>query len=355
MTATVQQFYNEFLTDADVVIQADGFDILDLLVAADELLIVQDLLGHIQEHLITVKTAWLETNFGVVLHAIFRHSSCVRLQDYCLLQICWRPELVFTADDFVEYDEDILRMVLEQEDLQMEEKDIWVNLLRWGFAQIRPQQSFDLGCIGTLKKDELKDFYEILKRCIPLIRFTDFSNEDFIRNVWPFRDIFPGPIKLEIEKIHKNNSDTFFFASRSSLLLPRRPLIHIDSTILHPAQAAYLPEWIELTQKNSPTLTLLTTEIPDPTRVSKCGSVSEVVSGAKLSRVLPGCEAIYDDPKFGPCFGKTDLDMRIKFDGEENCSVRKQCYRYHLFDSVNEINKFSVDEYEVFQICKVSS
>ncbi|CAG8588719.1 11567_t:CDS:2 [Ambispora gerdemannii] len=402
--------------------EQDGIDILNLLVAADELLIAQDLLGHIQDHLITVKTTWLETNFGLVLHAIFRHSSCFRLQDYCLLQMCWRPELVFAADDFLEYDEDILSMVLEQEDLQMEEKDVWENLLRWGFSQIRPRQSFNIGSIGKLKKDEIQNLYEILKNCIPLIRFTDFSNRDFSDHVWPFRDIVPDMIRFEIEKIHKNNHDTFFFVSHSSLLLPRCPLIRIDSTILHPAQAAYLPEWIEFAQKNSPASTL-TTEIPDPTRVtyqfkllvrgtihgftprtfhercdnqgpsivvlrvrdtrqiiggynpigwrglrrnhwqytcdsflfsfgSKCGSIGDVASDVRLSRVLPGCEAIYDDPKFGPCFGKTDLDMRIKFDEGENCSARKQCYKHNIFGDVNGSGKFSVDEYEVFQIYK---
>src|SRR5947209_19358250 len=78
--------------------EQDGVAVLDLLVAADELLIVQDLLGYIQNYLINEKSEWLEKNFGLVLHTIFRHDTCKRLQDYCLIQMCWHPELVFDSN-----------------------------------------------------------------------------------------------------------------------------------------------------------------------------------------------------------------------------------------------------------------
>ncbi|CAJ0639229.1 16558_t:CDS:2, partial [Entrophospora sp. SA101] len=59
-----------------------------------------------------------------------------------------------------------------------------------------------------------------------------------------------------------------------------------------------------------------------------------------------GYEAIYDDPNFGPCFGKTDLDMRKQFNEPNNCSAKKTCYKNNITNN----GKFSVEDYEVYQV-----
>ncbi|CAG8781600.1 23671_t:CDS:1, partial [Racocetra persica] len=69
------------------------------------------------------------------------------------------------------------------------------------------------------------------------------------------------------------------------------------------------------------------------------------IDDAKLSKIQPGNEAIYDDPSFGPCFGKTDLDMRRQFNEKDNCSAKKRSYKHTIINST----EFVVDDYEVFQ------
>ncbi|KAG9300485.1 hypothetical protein G9A89_010111 [Geosiphon pyriformis] len=380
--------------------EQDGYDILNLLVAADELLIVQELLGYIQDHLINEKATWIENNFGLVLDTIFRNETCKQLQNYCLLQLCWRPEIVFESEDFLGYDEDVILLILEQEDLQMKEKDIWENTLRWGLAQIS-----DLNQpVRGLTSDNFQDLCKTLRQCIPLIRFGDFSTSDIYERVFSFGDMLSNGIQPSQTYTSPCSLDHLF------ILLPRRPIILIDSTILHPAQAAFLPNWIDFIKQITPTLTkdqkrvcyqfkLLVRGTRDGftpatfhkycddqgpnvviCRIKESGQIiggynpigwrglkssrwqytgesfvfsfgnAGDLNDAKISMLLPGCEAIYDDPGFGPCFGKTDLDMRIKFDEPNNCSSIRRCYTH----SITDTKKFAVDEYEVFQIIRES-
>ncbi|RIA93814.1 BTB/POZ protein, partial [Glomus cerebriforme] len=63
-----------------------GADILDLLVASDELLI-EELITFVQKYLIENHTEWLRNNLVNVLHTVFQLESCKQLQDYCLESI----------------------------------------------------------------------------------------------------------------------------------------------------------------------------------------------------------------------------------------------------------------------------
>jgi len=52
-----------------------GADILGLMVASDELLL-EELFNHVQNHLIEKQTTWVQQNFVLVLHTIFKLESC---------------------------------------------------------------------------------------------------------------------------------------------------------------------------------------------------------------------------------------------------------------------------------------
>ncbi|CAG8433980.1 2562_t:CDS:2 [Diversispora eburnea] len=177
----------------------DGSIILDLLIAIDELLIVDEMFENIQDHLINVKSEWLENNFSLILHTVF-NQNISRLRD-------------------------------------------------------------------------------ILKDLIPLIRFSEFSIGEFYDKVWPYKDILPSYLRLEISKF-QNNLEYL----PKSILPPRNSIITIDT--------------------------------------------------------------IYDDPSFGPCFGKTDLDMRKQFNEDLNCSAKKRCYKH----TITTTTQFAVEDYEVFQV-----
>jgi len=73
-----------------------GSDILDLLLASDELLLDESII-FIQKYLIEKQPEWLQENFVKVLHMVFQLESCKQLQDYCLEFICFDPEPFFNS------------------------------------------------------------------------------------------------------------------------------------------------------------------------------------------------------------------------------------------------------------------
>ncbi|CAG8561738.1 12189_t:CDS:2 [Cetraspora pellucida] len=307
----------------------DGSVILDILVAADELLIENDLLSYIQNHLIHDKSKWLQNHFALVLHTVFEQDACKELRIYCMDKICWDPNVVFKSPEFLDFDSSILIHILKQDNLQIEETEIWDHLIRWGIAQSSPSDPD----MSRWSKDDFLNLQEILKDLIPLIRFSEISHE-YYDKIFPFRDILPLTLKNDLitfldSKCHPN-----------SILLPRCPIISINSSIISPQQALKIPEWIDQVQKNY--------YVPFSRLQSFLFSFGNRgnIDDAKLSKIQPGNEAIYDDPSFGPCFGKTDLDMRRQFNEKNNCSAKKRCYKHNIIN----YTKFSVDDYEVFQV-----
>ncbi|GBB89880.1 hypothetical protein RclHR1_01670031 [Rhizophagus clarus] len=430
--------------------QHDGSTILDLLIASDELLI-NELLDHIQDHLINVKTEWLKKNFSTVLHVVFERETCKGLQIYCMDKICWNPKIIFDSKEFLKFEDYILVALLKQENLQIEEIELWDYLIKWGIAQLQQQKDYfneeqetynnnnnnnnhnisndnninnnndniddnndtittadtipttvNNTTINTTtsidllnwNKQDLQELGNILKECIPLIRFSEFTSGEFYDKIWPLKDILPLELRQNITDFQKNPENF-------SILPPRKPIISIDSNLIKPQQASKIPDWIEV-QTNSPyNSTRVRYEFKLLVRGSRDGFTPKVfhekcdhkgpnvvvlkirgsgqiiggynpigwrslqtqrwqytkdsflfsfgnrgsIDEAKLSRITPGFEAIYDDPSFGPCFGKTDLDMRKQFN-EENCSAKLRCYKY----AITNTSKFAVDDYEVFQV-----
>ncbi|CAG8569134.1 16334_t:CDS:2 [Cetraspora pellucida] len=68
----------------------DPFDILDLLIAADEIMIDDVLMNHVQTYLIHSKAAWIDENLLDILTIVSPRDSCQKLRDYCLDEIILR-------------------------------------------------------------------------------------------------------------------------------------------------------------------------------------------------------------------------------------------------------------------------
>ncbi|CAB4410442.1 unnamed protein product [Rhizophagus irregularis] len=111
-----------------------GEDILDLLVAADELLL-EELIYHVQIHLIQKQSRWVQKNMVEVLHTVFKLVTCKKMQDYCLEKICEDPTTFFTLKNFTTLDSDIFYLLLSRDDLQIEEVLVWDYLIKWGTYQ----------------------------------------------------------------------------------------------------------------------------------------------------------------------------------------------------------------------------
>ena len=170
--------------------------ILQFLVAADELGLSK-LVQHIQEYF-TNNEEFLHKDPVSTLQVIYQHETLESLKDCCLEIISEEPRILFSSQKFPLLEKPIITMVLQRDDLNMEEIDIWDSLVR----------SLLVHCLNISKDDStwsLEDsanVKQIIQEFIPLIRFYDISNEDFYLKVFPYKDLLPQDLLNDILRYH---------------------------------------------------------------------------------------------------------------------------------------------------------
>ncbi|CAB4376298.1 unnamed protein product [Rhizophagus irregularis] len=178
-----------------------GPEMLKLLTAVDELNI-QALINCVQKYLINDDEEFLQQNFTEILQIVYHNELFAELLSYCLHKI----EILFNTDKILSLEAHLLEFLLKQDDLNLDEIEVWEGLVRWGLAQAR----------------ELDLFKEILYKYIPLIRFYAISLEDYNNKVKSYEQILPKELREEISKFHLEPEPSLNF-------LPRR---FVDSTII---------------------------------------------------------------------------------------------------------------------------
>ncbi|GBB89314.1 hypothetical protein RclHR1_00160030 [Rhizophagus clarus] len=173
-----------------------GPEVLNLLIAVDEL-DIQQLISYIQEYLIEHQTEFLDQNPTGILEIVYQHETFTELWNFFLEKICEDPKILFNSDKFIDLKAPPLGMLLKRDDLNMEEIDIWENLLKWCFAQqnmINDPTKWGKEDITTIK--------ESLHRFIPLIRFYDIKPADFFYKVYCYKEILPQDLIHDLLEFH---------------------------------------------------------------------------------------------------------------------------------------------------------
>ncbi|CAG8515121.1 6331_t:CDS:2 [Paraglomus occultum] len=222
--------------------EQSGNVILSLLTASDELNL-GELIKYTQEHLIHQKLSWLQENLVQVLHTVSCLEDCKTLREFCLEMICQDPRFLFRSENFCTLDESVLVLLLQRDDLQIDEIEVWENVIKWGLAQDPPLDS-DL---SRWTDDDFKTMQSRLSRCISLIRYFQISPADFCDRVRPYAKILPEDLHEDILRFHLKSSQQV-----RSVILPAR-IQGIDSNIIKPRHAALIACWIDRKEGNSST------------------------------------------------------------------------------------------------------
>ena len=112
----------------------ETLNIIKILEAANELGL-QELITYLQDYLIENKTNWMEQNFSIINQASFKHDSFLKLQKFCTDLMSKEPEKLFKSADFVLIPEKSLIFLIQNDDLQISEVQVWEYVLKWGLAQ----------------------------------------------------------------------------------------------------------------------------------------------------------------------------------------------------------------------------
>ncbi|EXX71411.1 hypothetical protein GLOIN_2v1784502 [Rhizophagus irregularis DAOM 181602=DAOM 197198] len=213
----------------------NGPDTLKLLVATDELGL-NILSEYIQEFLIKNQKKFLQNDPIGILEVAFQHETFTMLRDYGLEAICEEPNILFGTDKILSLPAQILESLLKQDDLVLDEIEVWNNLIRWAHAQ-QPTVNKDP---SEWTKDELILMERTLSRFIPLIRFHDITSEEYYDKVVPYDDLLPKKLKNEILKFH------FVPQAKQIGSLPSRNAVNtIDSVLINSEHLAIFAGWID--------------------------------------------------------------------------------------------------------------
>jgi hypothetical protein len=338
----------------------------------------------------------MEQNFNFIYQTSFENNSFLVLQKHCTDLISKKPDKIFNSLNFSSISEKILISLIQSDNLQISEIQIWKNVLKWGHAQ-NPELSSDP---ASLSKDDFNVLKNTLQHCIPFIRFYNLTSKEISDAVIPYRNILPEELYADLFK-------TFLDLHPDSMSIDKsnpRKLKNVDSNIITFKHAELISKWIdklsttdELTSSyefklilrgsrdgfapskfheicNGKSCTVAVIKVKDSNEILGGYNPIEWEQGERiygitndsfifsfesgnsienhiLSRVKNDQFAIFNVCDCGPLFGEYGEDLALwGNDFYERSYCKKRSYKKRIRKTEAW---FSVEEYEVFQIIKV--
>ncbi|RIB22555.1 hypothetical protein C2G38_2140164 [Gigaspora rosea] len=380
--------------------------IFALLIALNEFQFTE-LVERIQPYLIDNYASWLRLKFSRIYQISFDNENFNALQQFCIDILVKHPSMIFNSEDFKTLQENAFIALLKQDDFQMEESEIWDKVILWGKERTQDLPSN----LEEWTDENFKSLKATLQHCLPHIRYFQIPSEDVLKKVKPYHNILEKNVWDDIlaKFLAPNMPITSLILpprKKATVQLPSRKasIITPSSYIITIDHVAEISSWIDRRSKIYNTTEIpyefklllrgsrdgfsgevfhrLCDNIPGTVVVVKIDSTNEILGGYNpliwkdpndkaefvttadsfifslkngiqsiLSRVKNKSNAIfYGKISQGPIFGK-DLGM-----GRRDNPISKEwgCSKYAYEKPIRDINAwFFIDEYEVFQICKI--
>ncbi|GET03456.1 carbohydrate-binding module family 13 protein [Rhizophagus clarus] len=378
----------------------DITNIIELLVTANELNL-QELITYIQSFLIENRADCIEQNLDLIYRTCFENDSFLDLQKYCKDLISNEPDKLFGSPNFTLIPEKLLISVIQHNNLQMSEIQVWEHVLKWGIAQNSGKLPSN---IEDYSKEDFSTLKSTLQQCIPHIRFYNLTSKEFAEKVFPYKKVLPKELCKNLLLTLLNPDD------RKGESKPRIPKNiesrDIDSNIITSQHVNIISKWVdrlettdELTYPYEFKLLFRGSRdgfCPDKfheicdlrsrtVTIVKVKDSNEILGGYNplewksinrysttkdsfifsfnnkdrnedyiLSRIKDYQYAIDNRSHYGPSFGNGDLIIwGLDINTFDNyCNVHKNSYEKSIRETED---RFFVEEYEVFRLMKIFS
>ncbi|GBC21691.2 BTB/POZ domain-containing protein [Rhizophagus irregularis DAOM 181602=DAOM 197198] len=227
-------------TDQMNIANKTGTELLDLMIISDKLML-KKLVKLIEEYIIEHQQRFLQNDPVRILRIISYCKALVNLQELCLNKICSEPGILFNSDKFIQLSAPLLEIILQRDDLNLNEIEIWENLIKWGLAQ---EQVLNQD-VSKWNKDDFNIFKRILYKFIPLIRFYEIPSEDYFNKVKPYEKVLSKELRNDITKFYMVPGYKPIYTPRNS----NRLKCNIDSIIINQEHIAHFVNWIDRKKK----------------------------------------------------------------------------------------------------------
>ncbi|UZO02471.1 uncharacterized protein OCT59_020951 [Rhizophagus irregularis] len=211
----------------------DTLDIIKILAAAGELNL-HELINHLQSFLIQNKTQWIEQNFNLVYQASFENDSFLELQKYCTNLISKSPDKILKSISFSSIPEKLLVSIIQNNNLQMSEIQVWKYVIKWGLAQ-NPELPTDP---ATFSKEDFNILKNTLQQFIPFIKFNNLTSSEFSSEVLPYKKALPKELYKDLLRIFLNLNPNIRPNDKSKVQ-------SINSDIITFQHAELISKWID--------------------------------------------------------------------------------------------------------------
>ncbi|RIA97553.1 hypothetical protein C1645_801749, partial [Glomus cerebriforme] len=304
-----------------------------------------------------------------------------RIRDCCIEKICQETEILFEVELFLTIPPRILELLLKQDELALEEIDVWNYLIKWTYAQ-NPTIEFSP---SRWTKDDNEMMKKTLDGLISLIRFQNITSKDYFDKIYPYKNLLPENI-LQVYSISNSNSfeldssiiitqkDQYYslflnWINKKDKIYKTRKFIQYEfKLILRGSRDGFDSNSFHYKCDNQGA-TIIIAKIKNSNKLvggynpldwegksSKVTSDSFIflfndyknVDSGKISRVIDTKHSIRCFRRWGPIFGAYDTitksnDLAMN-PNREWVSIPSS------YPNLNIPNKFDVDDYEVFQV-----
>ncbi|GBC06775.1 hypothetical protein RclHR1_07030005 [Rhizophagus clarus] len=362
-------------------------DFGELLVAADEINLVE-LINHIQNYIVKLNKEWTEKDIIKCFNILSCHQEAFNiLYVYFREMISKNPERFFNDSNlFIELENNAFLSLIQNDDFDMEEIEIWDNLLKWAISKNPTVNSNTL----LWESDEIEIIKLTIQEFIPYIRFFQISSQNYYYKIRPLSALLPKEVDEEII-LHFLIPES----SQNSKMLPRRlsNLSNGPSNIIKLEHIYLISNWIEKKQETFSKVpqyefklllrgnrdgfdvksfrekcydkgaTVVVFKLRENKIIGGYNPISWGGSGRylltddsfifsfhqsilnsstiMLSRVKNRKNAIYDSTNNSHSFGEYDLEI-----------FKKKCRNRDYETRIHENGDFEIEDYEVFQVIK---
>ncbi|CAG8637915.1 4288_t:CDS:2 [Ambispora leptoticha] len=190
-------------------------DVVDLLLAADEILLVE-IVTRCQDKILKDYPLFFEQDLVRLYEISSQLNSCTELNEFCSKRMAENAASLFKSVEFLNLNENLLVSFLKRDDLASPEVEIWEFLVKWALAQNPniPEQ------VEAWSEQDISDMQNTVENFLPLIKFLEIPGKDYLAKVRPYKKLLPDDLRSNIKKYHITTKSKDYRSLRTTELLP---------------------------------------------------------------------------------------------------------------------------------------